>query len=77
MLNLNARHFDKWQEWERMPTCILMIQKLFVDDQAVATDLDIFAKELEKTTIVLLSDFFQYTNSNIHVKKLIEGECRM
>ena len=72
MLNINVRRSDKCQEWERMPTCILMIQlTLFVADQAIATDLDNFAKELKKTTIVqysfvMFSDFFQYTNINIH-----------
>ena len=45
MLNLNVLRSDKFQEWERMSTCFLMIQlKLFVDEQAVATDLDNFAK---------------------------------
>ena len=53
MLNLNALSSDKCQEWERMSTWILMIQlKSFVADQAIATDLDNFAKELEKTTII-------------------------
>ena len=53
MLNINVLRSDKCQEWEAMSTCILMIQlKLFVVDQAIATDLDNFAKELEKTTII-------------------------
>ena len=54
MLNLNVRRSDKCQEWERWSTCILMFPqlKLFVADQVIATDLDNFAKELEKTTII-------------------------
>ena len=53
MLNLNFLRSDKCLEWEPMSTCILMIQlMLFVADQAIATDLDNFAKELEKTTII-------------------------
>ena len=36
MLNLTVLCSDKCQEWERMSTCILMIQlKLFVADQAM------------------------------------------
>ena len=46
MLNLNVLRSDKFQEWERMSTCILMMQlKLFVADQAIATDLDNFTNE--------------------------------
>ena len=53
MLNFNVRLSDKRQEWKRMSTCILMIQlMLFGADQAIATDLDYFAKQLEKKTIV-------------------------
>ena len=53
MLNLNVLRSDKCQQWERVSACILMIQlKSFEADQAIATDLDNFAKELEKTTIV-------------------------